>query len=398
MARETILLVDDELTTIALHRRLLKPLTVRASDEATSPVAIATARSGKEAEAYLTDHPETAVVISDLRMPEMDGLALLERVRIVAPNAVRLLLTGNADVHAAIEAINRASIFRLLTKPSSGPALCQAVTDALKQHRLVVAERELLEKTLRGSVQVLVEMLTLIDPVGSSKALRIHRYVTHVIKKLALEDTWALEVASMLSHLGSLTLSTERPPTASSPSETSDESPSHEPGHPSVGSELLEHIPRLEPVAGIIAGQQDPIDPGDAAVALSDRDPILRGRHVLRVAIEFDAAIAGGVSREVVLLRLRQRPADFEPTVVDALGDVEQPEQTFESRSESVADLKVGMILDEDLRNAGGLLIIPRGQQLTHPALLRLRSFGSPDDLRRCVRVLAPKADLPGLA
>jgi len=377
---DTILLVDDDPLILRTLVRLLAPLTAVAPGTEAPAVAIQKAGSGMEAEAYLVEHPGCAVVVCDLRMPGMDGLALMERVRAVTPDSVRIILTGNPDMHSAIEAINHASIFRLLTKPCSGPALCTAVTDALKQHQLVISERQLLEQTLSGSMQVLVEMLALIDPVGSSRALRIRRYVQHVIRTLSLPDSWALDVAAMLSHLGSLTLATPDGP-----------HPENRPAHASVGYELLKNIPRLDIVAGIIARQQDPIDPADAKVPLIDRDPTRRGGNVLRVAIEFDAAVLAGVAREVALIRMRDRPSDFDRTVVDSMRTAELPEHTFEGRTETMAHLRVGMILDEDLRNASGLLIMPRGLEITRPLLLRLGATRSDEELRRVVHVLAPR-------
>jgi hypothetical protein len=272
----------------------------------------------------------------------------------------------------------------LLTKPCTALALCAAATDGLKQHHLIIAERQLLEETLHGSVRVLVEVLTLIDPVGSSRALRLQRYVQHIIRALALDNAWALEVAAMLSHLGALTLATSEASTADSPRT-----------HASIGYQLLKNIPRLDAVAGIISRQEEPVDPADAKIAFCDRDPIRRGGQVLRVAIEFDAGTFSGVKRNVVLLRMQQRPNDFDRAVVDSLQNVEVPERTFESRTEALADLAVGMILDEDLRNALGMLIVPRGQEITRPVLLRLTHFGSPKELRDTrLQVLAP-ADSP---
>lgn len=386
---DTILLVDDEPAVLKIHARLLEPLTAVAPGADAPSIAIRTVGSGMEAEAYLLEHPACAVVLSDLKMPGMDGIALLERVRTLAPDAVRIIVTGNADVHSAIEAINRTAIFRLLTKPCGGPALRTAVGDALTQYQLVVAERQLLAHTLRGSVQVMVEMLSLIDPAGSSRALRIHRYVQHVIRTLSLRDAWALEVAAMLSHLGALTLVTARPAAGAGGPETPPEETRL--AHPRAGSELLKHIHRLDGVAGIIALQQDPIDPAETHVPLVDRVLTRRGGQVLRVAIEFDAATSRGVGREAALAGMRQQPMEFDWTAVDSLRDVEVPERAFEPRIEAIADLAVGMILDEDFFNRSGFLIMPRGQEITTPVLLRLRSHGSPDDHRTRVRVLAPK-------
>jgi hypothetical protein len=165
--------------------------------------------------------------------------------------------------------------------------------------------------------------------------------------------------------------------------------------HASVGYELLRDIHRLDAVAAIIARQEDPVDPADATVPLLDRDPARRGGQVLRVAIAFDAAIVAGVARDVALARMLERPADFDPIIVKSLRDAELPERAYESRREAIADLTIGMILDEDLRNPSGVLIMPRGQEITMPVLARLRSFGSPSDRRKRMKVLAPRVDPP---
>lgn len=144
---DSILLVDDDAAVLNTHVRSLAPLTITAPGA--TPVSIEKASSGAEAEAYLRRHPECAVVISDLRMPGLDGLAFLERARSVSPDAVRIILTAHADLHSAFEAINRLAIFRFLEKPYRGEALRANVTDALRQHQRLVEERQLLKEALR---------------------------------------------------------------------------------------------------------------------------------------------------------------------------------------------------------------------------------------------------------
>jgi DNA-binding NtrC family response regulator len=107
-----------------------------------------------------------AVVVSDLRMPVMDGVEFLTRVRAISPDSVRVMLTGQADMDAAIAAVNQGNIFQFLTKPCPAATLTRALNSALEQHRLITAERELLEQTLRSSVGVLSEILSLVNPLG----------------------------------------------------------------------------------------------------------------------------------------------------------------------------------------------------------------------------------------
>src|SRR5450631_170470 len=105
-----------------------------------------------------------AVVVSDLRMPGMDGVQFLARVRQISPDTVRIMLTGEADFSAAIEAVNQGNIFQFLSKPCPAEMLGRALDAALEQHALIMAERELLERTLTGSVEVLSEILSLVNP------------------------------------------------------------------------------------------------------------------------------------------------------------------------------------------------------------------------------------------
>ena len=97
----------------------------------------------------------------------MDGIQFLARVRHIAPDTVRIMLTGEADLTDAIEAVNQGNIFQFLaTNPSPPEMLGRAFESALEQYGLIQAERELLEHTLTGSVEVLSEILGLVNPRG----------------------------------------------------------------------------------------------------------------------------------------------------------------------------------------------------------------------------------------
>ena len=154
---EKILFVDDEPGVLEGFRRLLH-----------KEFLLDTAGSGREGLAAIAsagDDPY-AVIVSDMRMPGMDGVQFLSRVRITSGDSVRIALTGYADIQAASNAVNEGAIFRFLTKPCEKEVLAKALTAALIQHRLVIAEKGLLEKTLRGSVKVLTDVLSLVNPAG----------------------------------------------------------------------------------------------------------------------------------------------------------------------------------------------------------------------------------------
>ena len=121
---ERILLVDDEPNVLhALTRQLRKRFDLR------------TAESGEAALRLLKTEGPFAVIVSDMRMPEMNGVELLATVKTLYPDTVRLMLTGNADQETAIEAVNSGQIFRFLTKPWNDEQIKEEIRGALRHWR-----------------------------------------------------------------------------------------------------------------------------------------------------------------------------------------------------------------------------------------------------------------------
>src|SRR6185369_5004198 len=195
VTRARVLCVDDEANVLAglsvhLHRRY----------------DVVTATSGAAGLASLAGDPAISIVVSDMRMPGMSGAEFLAEARRLRPDAVRLLLTGHLDLDVAIAAVNDGQVFRFLTKPCPPPTLLAALAAAAEQHRLVTAERVLLEQTLRGAVQTLVDVLSITNPAAFGRATRIKQHASEIAAQLGMEERWQLEVAALLSQLGCITL------------------------------------------------------------------------------------------------------------------------------------------------------------------------------------------------
>jgi len=124
MNEERILLVDDE-------QRILAALKARLQDE----YKIDTASSAEEGLAMLKETGEYALVISDLHMPTMDGIAFLKKVAESSPKTVRILLTGYVDIPSATRAVSENGLFRYLTKPCSQETVEQTLQGALRKFR-----------------------------------------------------------------------------------------------------------------------------------------------------------------------------------------------------------------------------------------------------------------------
>jgi DNA-binding NtrC family response regulator len=123
-----ILIVDDEDLILDALRRQLH-----------SCFNVATATGAKEAINLIMSQGPYAVVVSDLRMPAMDGVTLLYLIRQIAPNTVRILLTGKADLEAATLAVNMGNVFRFLTKPCPTKTLLRALNAAVEQYEITTA-------------------------------------------------------------------------------------------------------------------------------------------------------------------------------------------------------------------------------------------------------------------
>src|SRR5689334_8331618 len=136
-----ILVVDDESNILLGFQRQLR-----------KQFHVAVAESGATALQMLESSGPYAVVVTDMRMPTMSGLELLQRVKQQFPQTVRVMLTGNVDYRTAIRAVNEGSVFRFLTKPCSPEVLAVVLTAALEQHALVASERDLMSNTLNCSV------------------------------------------------------------------------------------------------------------------------------------------------------------------------------------------------------------------------------------------------------
>ncbi len=139
---DKILLVDDDANLLAATRRQLR-----------KKFELETARSGADGLHALNTNGPFAVVISDMRMPEMNGLEFLKQVKTSAPDTVRMMLTGIADKNTAVEAVNVVNVFRFMNKPCSSESLSRAIEAGLQQYHLIRAERVLLERTLAGNVE-----------------------------------------------------------------------------------------------------------------------------------------------------------------------------------------------------------------------------------------------------
>jgi response regulator RpfG family c-di-GMP phosphodiesterase len=375
-----ILFVDDNPNILAAFLRQLRKY-----------FSVYTALGGEEGLRAVSEREPFAVIVSDLRMPGMDGIQFLSRVRQTAPDGVRMMLTGNADLSTAISAVNEGNIFRFLTKPIEQQTLIRALSDGVRQYELITAERELLEKTLRGSVKVLSEILHLLNPEAFGRASRITRYATKLASAMGVADVWQIETAAALSQIGCVVLPEAAMRKLYNGEELSREESELFAMHPYVGSDLLAHIPRMQTIAKIIANQEKCLDePGDAQES-KQGDDVPLGARILKVVLDFDTLKARGVSdREAYANLSKEHPARYDPAVLAALYETLAAESADEERLVNVADLVDGMILAQDVRLVYGRVLVARGYEINRPLRERLKNHLLSPGIREPIAVIVP--------
>ncbi len=347
-----------------------------------------TTESGKTGLVVLEREGPFPVVVSDMRMPEMDGATFLKHVREKAPDTTRVLLTGQADIDSAISAVNEGQIFRFLTKPCPPDLLRKALEAAIEQYRLITAEKELLEKTLSGSIGVLTEILGLVNPAAFSKASRIKRYVTHMANRLDLPDRWQFEIAAMFSQIGCVTIPPDILDKVYAGQELSENEAKMFASHPSITKRLLGKIPRLNIVAQMIEGQQDKGGKKGAVPQFQTTDLSLLGSQMIKVALDFDHSVMIGMTREAALTKLRKKSTEYPNQLLITLEDLPEGLMGSATKPITIRELATGMILNEDVRAQNGMLIVAKGQEVTSILIERLQSFSKSVGVKEPFRVM----------
>ncbi len=366
MNRKVLLVDDDEMVLSGYKRILYKDFNIY------------TAEGGKKGLEILEQKGPFAVVVSDYKMPEMNGNEFLARVREFAPDTVRMMLTGYADLNTAIEAVNKGNIFRLLSKPCTTEILSEALEDGIRQYGLVTAEKELLEKTLKGTIKILAEIQASVNPTAFSRSSRIQKFLPQLAKLLNIKEYWELEIAALLSQIGCVIIPPEILERKYAGETLPEETEQLYQSHPAVAKQLLENIPRLEKIAKAIYHQLDDY---------SEKLPLIS--RILRVLNDFDSLVSSGYSVEEAYKEMQKNSSAYDPKVLVAL-DVASA-GIYEGLSlESVylKDLKPGVVAAADIVDENGFVLVTKGAEITQMLIMKLVNYNKLGKLKEPIQIL----------
>jgi len=354
MKLSNILLVDDELNILNSYRRTLR-------NEFNIDVAI----SGAEALELLSSDKKYAVIITDMQMPNMNGLQLLKKTMEIAPDTVRIMLTGNADQATAVNAVNHGDVFKFINKPCDKESLIATINSAVKQHNLIVAERVLLNKTLKGVINVLSEVLSLVNPSATENGAKMMEHMKRLAKVLKLPYSWKFEPMVQLSQLGCVIFPQETMKNMESGMVMSEEERQLFAQHPCLASDLLRRIPRMEQIAESILYQEKCFNGEGVPMDDVKEKQIPLGARMLKVVIDFVRFENHENSTAKAYSRLEHQRQYYDPQILAAFKAslnivVEVPIVTVE-----LADLKENMVINNNLITTREQLVARKGQKVT---------------------------------
>jgi FixJ family two-component response regulator len=376
MTGETILLVDDEEIVITSLKRSLEDLDIG---------GVKTAVSGSEALDIIHATPNLAVIVSDFKMPGMNGVDLLALARNHIPDTTRILLTGVGDMEMAIDAVNRGHLFRFLVKPCMTDIFINSVKDGLRQYQLVISEHELLNKTLYGSVKVMVDILVALNPDVFTKSLRLRKLAREMSQALKIEDQiWEIELAALLCQVGAVTIPLNILYKWQNGMALDNNETEVIRSIPKMGAQLIKNIPRLENVAAAVGFQEFTyVDQITAQIPAGTR--ITDAAKVLRIILDFDRFFETKGKAFEAYKTMREREWEYEPTMLKIFEEKVLPIYRQSTLTVTVAspgekkvnlnDLKIGMVLSRDVVDKNGILIVAKGTVITDVLRYKLVNF-----------------------
>jgi len=314
-----------------------------------------------------------AVVIVDMKMPGMSGLEFLRRAREVAPETTRMLLTGNSDFESAVLATNDGAIFRFVCKPYNPVELPNTVADAVHHHHVVVAEKHVTDRALGGTVDLLLQVSSLLAPALAVRLTRVSEVAKSVSNALGIAASLPIEAAALVVALAVAT----EPRADLRGSRTKLLGRAH-----ALAERLLATVPSSSRTLDLFAGASREALDSPTAPLMSPEIMALLVLLDWLVLVESGADEAGA---RALLEQLHRYPRELLEALKLAAANAE------DEREVSVSELEPGVETRSDIvAKASGQVLLSKGGELTRPVLERIRHYARTVGVVEPIRVVKP--------
>ncbi len=418
-ANATLLFVDDEANVLSSLKRLFRPFGYR----------IFTAEGGAQGLEIMA-RETVDIVVSDMRMPEMNGAQFLQKVKEQWPDTVRILLTGYAEIGATIDAINKGHIYRYISKPWEDNDIVLAIKQALRQKQLEKANQgleeltrkqneelkdlnanleqkvkarteevrqtmgflevahEKLKKGFITSIRVFSNLIEMREGVMAGHSHRVAELSRAIAQQMDMQETEVQDVflAALLHDVGKIGLPDyllEKPF-----ANLTNEERLEVMRHPAKGQTALMALEQLQGAAKLIRSHHEHFDGMGFPDKLHGLE-IPLGARIIALANEYDAAQIGTLlnkrlkQSDAVLYIQEGRSRRYDPAVVDAFLKVmgsSSAAQAIQELALRLDQARSGMVLSRDLMSANGDLLLSKDFRLDASLIGQLKSFDPQGD------------------
>lgn len=276
-----VLMVDDDPNILESHRRLLRP-----------HFSVDTSLGGGAALKKMEAEGPFAVVVSDIKMPQMSGIDLLGIIKKRYPETIRMVLTGYADLEMAISVVNKGDIFRFLTKPCDFEDLIKAIQAGIDQYELTRASQELaivrhLNDGLEGTLQAFTRLVEFRDPYTAGHMDRTAKLAAMIADELLLPEdrVQGLKLASQVHDIGKIAVPAG---ILNKPGTLNEAEFALIKTHPLVGADIFQTLDTGWPISRIISEHHERLDGSGYPKGLV-KESILKESMILAVADVIDA-------------------------------------------------------------------------------------------------------------
>lgn len=375
LAPERILFASDDAGTVESFARY-----------AGKRFAISSAREGAAALEIIEREAAFPVLVTDDVLPDMEGIELCIEAERMAPDMVRIMMAEDFEGSLSQHTLH-GDVFQTLSKPCPPAILASALVAGIKQHRLILAERELLERTLNGSIRVLAEVMASLDPKSFGEAQQMKEHMRRIIDRIKPRAPWEFEIAATLCRIGYVTVPGSILQKARSGLSLTPVERSMLARTPEFGQNLLASIPRLESVARMIYYQSKNFDgtgfPDDAVSG----DQIPKGARILRILSDVMRHEADGLSRDAAFEVMAQTKGVYDPKLLQLAQACLLHDRPKDGRPVALAELAIGQVLAAPVETSDGMLIVAAGSRISHVLLEKLQHFTQLSGIREPIYV-----------
>ena len=316
--KHTILIVDDEVNNLQLLRRTLR-----------HDYNIMTASNGKEALEIVEHHgKEISLIVSDQKMPEMQGTEFLKQVSNEYPDIIKILLTGHLDVDAIVDSINDCHLYQYIVKPFDPEVLKMTIDGGIEKYNLL-NNKTLILKDLRElfykTIKLIAAALDAKDPYTHGHSMRVTMYSMILAKKLNLDDTMLeeIETAGLLHDIGKIGIPQR---ILCKPVKLTDEEFEVMKSHPEQGEKMLKDIKKLTLISNWLRTHHEKWDGTGYPNGLKGEEIPLSGR-IIALADTYDAMTSDrpyrkALSHEIAIEEIKRcAGTQFDPVLAQLFAE-----------------------------------------------------------------------------